>query len=80
MTWQVILLSLCGECGKGFVDEVKSGLHHYREENKVQTKDRLVQHHKSHLLNPAREHGYSCDLCKYTTSCKAYLVNHSLVC
>ena len=35
---------LCGECGKGFVDEVKSGLHHYREENKVQTKDRLVQH------------------------------------
>ena len=41
----------------------------------LQTKDRLLQHQKSHSLNPA-DKDYSCDHCKYKTDFKAYLDHH----
>ena len=83
MTWQVILLSFCVvNVGKVLLMKSSRGCITTGKKIKYKQKTGLynVQHHKSHLLNPAREHGYSCYLCKYTTSCKAYLVNHSLVC
>ena len=42
----------------------------------LQAKDRLNQHKKSHLMNQAEEHVYSCDLCRYKTEIKAYMNDH----
>ena len=40
----------------------------------LQTKDRLIQHEKSHQLNSEEEQTYSCDTCK--TNSKAYHYDH----
>ena len=42
----------------------------------LQTKDRLIQHKKSHQLNSEEEQTYSCDICKYKTNSKAYHYDH----
>ena len=42
----------------------------------LQTKDRLIQHEKSHRMNLEEQQTYSCDICKYMTNCKAYFNDH----
>ena len=73
---------MCNECGKDFVDDVKLGLHQYNVHTVqcgkiLQTKDRLIQHEKSHRLNAEELQTYSCDICKYKTNSKAYFNDHN---
>ena len=73
---------MCNECGKDFVDDVKLGLHQYNVHctqcgKILQTKDRLIQHEKSHRLNSEEQKTYSCYICKYKMNSKAYFNDHN---
>ena len=73
---------MCNECGKDFVDDVKLGLHQYNVHTVqcgkiLQTKDRLIQHEKSHRLNSEEQKNYSCYICKYKMNSKAYFNDHN---
>ena len=43
----------------------------------LQTKDRLIQHEKSHRLNSEEQKNYSCYICKYKINSKAYFNDHN---
>ena len=43
----------------------------------LQTKDRLIQHEKSHRLNSEEQKTYSCYICKYKMNSKAYFNDHN---
>ena len=76
---------LCGERGKGFVDEVKLGLHHYSvhaeksfECTHCGEKGTGVQKFQNHMRKHAQKRVNKCDMCQFETPHPGNLKRHKL--